>query len=62
MAGEGDAVLGAFNHELLPGQQQQTRQHVACTEKHKLVAETKFSENALMYHFTCNFVGFWIPG
>lgn len=38
------------------------RPHVACTEKRHLVAEMEFSENALMYHFTCNFVGFWILG
>lgn len=60
MAGEGDAVLGSFNHELLLGQRQQTRLHVACTEKRNLVAERKCSENAPMDHFTCNLVGFWI--
>lgn len=60
MAGEGDAVLGSFNHESLLGQRQQTRLHVACTEKRNLVAERKCSENAPMDHFTRNLVGFWI--
>lgn len=53
-------MLGSFNHELLLGQRQQTRLHVACTEKRNLVAERKCSENAPMDHFTRNLVGFWI--